>query len=364
MHRWKSRIKKKLALRRKVHNAKPVSDSCHSFFGDDILQILASFGKENFLFSAGKQWPPSEPGFLDLYSGKKGFARAAVKLGAPWVLTVDILDGAQADLLSSEVRKKIWILLKAKVFIHLSAAPICSSFSTAIIPPVRSRAEPRSMREKILEGNSHSKFVAALIAFCIMNSIAYWAENPDSSFMWKQPEWLRLPRKMHLKFFRVDFCRHGTPWRKRTRFITSGRLGNVRELCTRDHVHTILRGRSSKHRMSMTKLAEPYPFSLCKQLAWSACADLNLLKLGSTDACFCQHKRIGEAANPGPRRSVTKSPNVTELDDVRLIRPETEALGLKAWTEFLQWVNVVLGADVLATLWLVPGLGGHARTLW
>ena len=47
-----------------------------------------------------------------------------------------------------------------------------------------------------------------------------------------------------------------------------------------------------------------------------------------------------------------------ELDDVQLIRPETEALGLRAWTDYLQWVDSLLGADILANMWLVPGLMG------
>lgn len=360
------KVKAKLKLRKQSQKTIPhKTDSSFSFFSDDILCILQSFGEDQFIFAKDRSWPPQEPGFLDLYSGHKGYARAAVRLGAPWVLTVDILDGEQCDLLNSHVRDKIWKLLKAGVFIHLSAAPICSSFSTAITPPVRSPQEPAgikplrpSMKQKILDGNSHSRFLSALVSYCILHAIHYWVENPDSSYLWRQPEWLQLPRGAARRFFRVDFCRFKTRWRKRTRFLTSGRLQDVRTLCTRDHSHVLLRGRSKKHRMSMTKLAEPYPKGLCVHLAWADCADLDLLRLGETMSCRCTHRRIGEASNPGPRRRSDVRRDAGNLDDVRLIRPETEVLGLSGWTNFINWVQDTFGDDLVGSLWLAPGLMG------
>lgn len=61
-------------------------------------EILRSFPADLFIFNEGFSWPPSSPDFLDTYSGKKGFAKAAIKRGASWVLTIDIEDGPHCDL--------------------------------------------------------------------------------------------------------------------------------------------------------------------------------------------------------------------------------------------------------------------------
>ena len=341
----------------------------------EVHDILLSFRQELFIFAKDENWPPVKPGFLDLYSGKKGFAHAAVKLGAPWVLTIDINDGADCDLLAEVLRRKLRKLLENDVFIHFSAAPICASFSAAITPPVRSPSEPAGimplrsgMKQRILDGNSHSKFVASLVSIFICKSILYWVENPDSSYLWKQEEWINLPRVACTRFFRVDFCTFKTSSR-RTRFqfhfgenglvlLTSSRLANTKRLCSRDHEHVLLRGRSKVHKMAMTKLAEPYPRGLSHFLAWAACADLGLLKMSCSLSCKSDHRRIGEAKNPGPSRARQDVRNSDDLDNVALIRPETEHLGLTCWTNFIRWICETLGSDVIASLWLAPGLMG------
>ena len=174
------------------------------------MTCLESFGREQFIFQDGLSWPPQSQGFLDLYSGKKGFARSAVRYGASWVLTVDFLDGPQCDLLDNSVRKRIQFLLNSKVFIHLSAAPICSSLSRAITPAVRTRDEPSGIRNvspamkvKIADGNIHSKWLAGIIRICLRLGIRYWVENPDSSFLWILPEWRDLPHGASFRFTNV-----------------------------------------------------------------------------------------------------------------------------------------------------------------
>ena len=341
----------------------PHENETSSVWSKEILEALFSFGIEQFIFAKGKSWPPKECGFLDLYSGKKGFAKACVQLGAPWVLTVDFLDGPQCDLLDSTVRSRIWFLLKSGVFLHVSAAPICASFSTAITPPVRSVLEPKgilpireTMIQKIFEGNCHSEWLAALIRFCILTGLHYWVENPDGSFLWKQPEWLDLPKGAAKRFYRVDYCSFNAPWRKRTRFLTSGRLRDTKRFCTRDHSHTVLRGRSKKHKMSMTKLAEAYPRRLCYILAWAACSDVGLLKLNCNQSVGHDHRRIGEAKNPGPNRP--RRDRDPLLDSVEMVRPQTLDIGRKAWDDFVAWIKDNMGSDLFRSLWLVPGLMG------
>ena len=359
-------VKEKLRSRKASEVSNKVSPSDEPYpWSQEIYDIFLFFGKEQFVFGSDERFPPVQPGFIDLYSGKKGFARACSKLGATWILTVDILDGPQCDLLDGATRIRIEKLLKVGACLCFSAAPICASFSTAITPAVRSPLEPRGIQpirpgmvKKIADGNSHSQWLALMIRLCISLRISYWVENPDGSYLWRQSEWLELPKGMSRKYFRVDFCTFGTAWRKRTRFLTSCRLRGTKRLCNRQHNHVILRGRSRQKKISMTKLAEPYPKGLCFMLAWAICADLNVLKSGASFSCRCDHRSIGEAKNPGPRQQKPATRDPRRLDQVEMVRPETVAIGSAAWDSFAEWIKESMGQSVLQSCWLVPSLMG------
>ncbi len=369
LNRYCKKVRNRIQLR-----AKKLKDDCvkqvtctktKSFFSEEVLACLESFGKEQFIFKDGLEWPPQTQGFLDLYSGKKGFAHASVRYGASWVLTVDFLDGPQCDLLDSGVRKRVEFLLQSGVFIHLSAAPICSSLSRAITPPVRTRAEPwgiknvsPSMKIKITDGNSHSKWLASLVVIAIKLGLKYWVENPDSSFLWVLPEWESLPGNASKMFYKCDYCTYKTPWRKRTRFLTNGRLAGQRRLCSRDHKHILLRGRGRGEKACWTKLAEPYPRILCAVLAHAACSDLGLFSGPVSLACRSNHRRVGEAKNPGPKAKLRRPKDPQQLDDVELIRPETVAIGKGQWDKFVCWVESNAGHSLMSSLWTVPSLMG------
>eukprot|EP00438_Fugacium_kawagutii_P000120 Skav218734 [mRNA] locus=scaffold1346:878540:884943:+ [translate_table: standard] len=333
-------------------------------WSDEITDILLSFSKDLFIFGDGYHWPPQQPGFLDLYSGRKGFAHAACRMGCPWVLCIDIKDGPTCNLLDSKLRLNLEKLLKQHVFIHVSAAPICASFSRAITPAIRSRAEPRgifpvppSMVEKVRQGNSHSIWLGKLIRICIQLHVHYWLENPDGSFLFLQPEWLHLPKNRSGDFFRVDFCTFKTPWRKRTRFLTSGSLKGLRRICNRQHKHVILRGKDKRTGLNMTHLSEPYPKGLCFLLAWYACYDTGCLRTG---LCYrSEHRRVGEAKNPGPRARRCAPRDGGALEAVQLIRIETSALGERLYLAFRRWCAQNLNASSVSQAFLVPGLMGY-----
>lgn len=337
-----------------------------SFFRPEVLEIFEYFGKDQFILSNGCPWPPSSKGFLDIYSGKKGFAKAAVRYGAPWVLTIDILDGPQCDVLEPRVRQKLKFLIESGCFHHVSFAPICSSFSRAMTPAVRNLEFPqgvagisRKMFNKIQTGNAHSRWVAATVRLCIKHAIHFWVENPDSSFIWWQPEWQSLSPLRHSNCMRIDFCTHGTPWRKRTRFFVGGNsvFSGFKSFCKGSHRHVLLRGRAKGKKACMTKLAEPYPKSLCSLLAHGVCNQLGLFRGPSSLVCRCTHRRIGEAKNPGPRKvAARKEKDPLDLDNVELIRPQTNAIGRANWEKFLVWAKGLVGANVFPSLWLHPGL--------
>ena len=365
MHR---RVRHRLRLRKTLKDSgieESVGKDHESVWSKEVADLLSHFGKDQILVGEGHNWPPTQAGFIDLFSGKKGFAKSALHYGAPWVLVVDIEDGPQCDLLCNETRRAIEGCFDLNAVVHLSAAPICSSLSRAITPAVRSKEKPRGfdtvspeMKRKIAEGNSHSQWLAKLIKICLAKGIKYWVENPDGSFLWLQPEWMSMRRSVRESFFRVDFCTFGTPWRKRTRFLTNGRLSHVKRLCNRQHQHLVLRGRSKKHQACWTKVAEPYPRRLCNLLGHAACCDLGLYKGPNSLSCRHDHRRIGEAKNPGPQRRRSGRHAVSELDGVELVRPETVALGKLHWEKFFDWVRVLVGDEVAVSLWKVPSLMG------
>ena len=101
--------------------------------------------------------------------------------------------------------------------------------------------------------------------------------------MWRQREWVRLSRSSGIGSLRIDMCRFGCLWRKRTRFVTT--IESIRTstlLCQHNHPREFFyRGRWSEHLVlrgfapwgqARTHMAEAYPLSLADLLA-AACLD-------------------------------------------------------------------------------------------
>eukprot|EP00438_Fugacium_kawagutii_P016438 Skav226419 [mRNA] locus=scaffold4012:34984:39191:- [translate_table: standard] len=295
-------------------------------------------------------------GGLDLYSGRCGVVRCMVQLGAPWVLTVDIEHGAEENLLDVGLQQKLLQLIRGKVFATVGAAPICSSFSRAITPPCRTKQRPRgipgvssAMASKIRDGNLHGDFVLEVIGESEAQMVGFWAENPDSSWLWEQRgyEKYRCSKSEHV--FRCSFCRFGRKWRKNTNFATNlPMLKGLRMMCSGGHRHQVLRGRSKKHRKCWTLVAQPYPHGLCKVIA-RACCNWSGWKFEdkatfSSSCARCSGGRIGEAANPGPKRS--RGNRHIDLEGVALRTAATEALEAKLLSKFFNWCLTECGEAV------------------
>ena len=99
-------------------------------------------------------------------------------------------------------------------------------------------------------------------------SIHFWVENPDSSWLRRQREWQRICKLPEVGFLRCDYCRFGSRWRKRTRFLTNGQLQNQDLLCLCATPLLVLRG-SSPWGQKWTAVAGPYPRGLADSLAVS-----------------------------------------------------------------------------------------------
>ena len=105
-------------------------------------------------------------------------------------------------------------------------------------------------------------------------------ENPCCSLLWWAPP--LKPLLSIAQSINTDYCQHGTPWRKRTRFsmwncacaehlslLCSSRGG----ICSRTgKPHVKLEGWDKVRKVRRTKLAEPYPKPLCKKFWDLVCA--------------------------------------------------------------------------------------------
>ena len=272
-------------------------------------------------------WQPTCPGYVDLYSGSKRAAFAALRRGAPWALCYELRDDpANQDLQLPGVRALIEALITEGSVSVLGAGPVCASFSQAITPPVRSRENPSgvpwmrpSMRAKVRLGNSMATWVCRLARLCLARRVHFWIENPRFSWLWRLRCWNKLASR--LGGWLVDYCRFGTPWRKSTYFCSSLEINGKATACMCGHAHLQLRG-AGPGGVPWTRIAEPYPegvadvlgLAVCRGAGWrSARPALDLDSLAASAARACANtgpelraryglrgKRIGEASHPGP----------------------------------------------------------------
>ena len=318
--------------------------SSKSNLGPAFTEILKQFPLKQFVF-AGEKPDFNVPGGLDLFSGSLGVAKAMVQNGCPWVLTFDWSRSSDEDLLNEDLRNKLRELMRLGGVKTVGMAPICASFSKAVTPPVRSNRFPRgrpglskNMRLKVSQGNSHSDFCIELVQLCCSLEIAYFLENPDGSWMWKQKGYESYDDPASLAVFRLCFCRYGTPWRKATRVATSTRLRGLRMMCTCRRKHFALRGFSQVHKKMWTKVAEPYPRGVARVLAIALCCQAGWCEQKRLNVAACSRARslrTGEALNPGPPRGPRKDRGT--LEDLPLLSHHTQALEAKQLSLFLEW---------------------------
>eukprot|EP00434_Breviolum_minutum_P008186 symbB.v1.2.007217.t1/scaffold441.1/size205278/4 len=245
---------------------------------DEAKLLLAKYPAAQFFGPDGKRchdgFVPKQRGFLDLYSGAAGVARALATRYGVWVLSFEYEHCPSEDLLEPSTQDHILAMIEAGCFYGVGAAPECCSFSRAITPAVRSRERPRglpnvsqNMKRKIKVGNLHSDFIYRVVACCRHRGVGYFVENPDSSFLWLQPAWVASGWALMENSYRLDQCRYEAAWRKRTRLATNLSFAGRRDLCLGGHTHIILRGRSSHHRLNWTRVAQAYPKKLCLEVA-------------------------------------------------------------------------------------------------
>eukprot|EP00439_Symbiodinium_sp_Y106_P034509 s3508_g4.t1 len=150
----------------------------------EVQEKLQAFAREQFVVPKGAVLDLSRKGFLDLYSGSFGVARATASRSGCWVLTFEICRSAAEDLCDLELRRRILDLIGSGAFYCCGAGPTCSSMSRAVRPPVRSAAYPagfpdcrEAMRAKVQDGNAHAEFTAAVVRRARASGTDFWVES-------------------------------------------------------------------------------------------------------------------------------------------------------------------------------------------
>ena len=318
----------------------------------EAISFLSSLPREQFIFPASwnvqPDWVPDFAGYLDLYSGKKGIASAVARSGKSWSITFELEDSEAQDLSLGSNRSVVEELIRLRAVHTVGAAIFCRFFSRAVRPPVRSKLKPfglaqmsLNMKQKVDEGNDHALWLAGIIWLCREFSIRYWVENPDSSFLWLLDVWVLLGARNRTQCFRLDYCVCGCPWRKRTRFLTDLHLQGQQVFCKGGHKHVRLVGWSRLHRMPWTRVAQVYPRRLVHWVSSAILIDAGLMPgrrhLNLANICRCNHGRIGEASNPGPRRAARSRRPLQALLEADIVEPETALLSERIWWSFRNW---------------------------
>ncbi len=328
-----------------------------------LYETFLKFDDAQILKKKGSCWPPTRPGFLDLYSGERGAARALHEISGEWVISFDIIYGARQDLNDPALRQDIEFLLEIGAVFGVGLAPVCRSFSVAVTPAIRCKDFPMGrpgvserVQRSLDDGNQSSVWVFKLLRLCKRYDIRFWLENPALSWLFRIPSFLKLIDEFsgYADFWTADYCRYGKKWRKRTKFFTDTVLRGHKTLCAGCISHIKLRGRSSFHRKPWTVVAQPYPRGICKCLAFGLSLSAGVIEERPFDPSSCAKVgplRIGEAKNPGP---APREPLI--LQEVPLVEAKTASLQSRVWKRFNSWVRENVSEEASESLLSNPQL--------
>ena len=224
---------------------------------------------------------------LELFSGTGRLSRKLCTAGFR-VEAWDIMYSSTCDLCNVSTLNSILDRIRKGKIAYVHVGLPCSTWSRARRwdgrgpGPLRDDLSclmgmPRYMlstadQNKLAIGNRLFYHSMRIIRQCNKYGVPWTLENPMTSRVWLTRQVQLLKRCAQL--WRADFCQYGEPWRKATYFLASQHFVlNFRQckgshgICSRTGmVHIPLQG-TDDHGRFLTKVAEPYPFALAKQLA-------------------------------------------------------------------------------------------------
>lgn len=234
---------------------------------------------------------------MDLFAGEAGVTKACIAMGFKakfW----DLRYGAHHDLTKKATLQRIRKEIKGGKVIACMLAPVCTSFSVARdrTKVIRNREYPWGIPAELLSekeatsisiGNSCFRACLRILRWLDEYKIPYILENPATSKAWYLPPIVNHLKKPHVNFVTCHFCQYGTAWEKPTSFLCGHihpsdlhRITKVchgRGICSRSHkAHFQLSG-SRNDGTPWTKVAEPYPAKLCRDLAYTLTSHLHTL---------------------------------------------------------------------------------------
>ncbi|CAE7935443.1 unnamed protein product, partial [Symbiodinium necroappetens] len=237
---------------------------------------------------------------------------------------------------------------------YLCLCPRAASCAMALYPTFQSSDKPEGVAHmapttwrKVLRDNSLARWFSDVKTLCAELGIGYAIDCPDSSFWWLQNGWANEADRASPHTWRLDLCRLGAPWRKRSRIATNTSLAGARLLCSGSG-HRRLFGFSCAHQRSWTIVAQNRPrgyettvaMALAAYAGWTSERPLDRAACAKIPNCC----RIGEASHPGPRPSAAINRSL-DLESQPLYSRVSESLGLRAWASFLAWCSRSLSFD-------------------
>ena len=169
--------------------------------------------------------------------------------------------------------------LKSKVISAMLASP-CSSFSPARdrTSVIRTKAFPSrlpNLSEK--DGNCCVRSALRIFHWLDANRIPWIVGQPHCSKAWFTPELIALQAADHTHVLVTDFCQFHTPRQEMLTGIIFSDVGGCavaskQGKCSRSHRPRFQLTGSNPQGAPWTRVAQPYPHKLCRQLAHSLTA--------------------------------------------------------------------------------------------
>jgi len=225
--------------------------------------------------------------FVDLFSGCGRFSAAFSCCGAgaqEW----DLKHGQKYAMGSSAEFHRMWnalaSLLRDERLLGVRLAPVCTTWSIARRPVVRSRhflwGLPGLNEKDAAQTKTANRCIRnelKLIDWLLTHNVPCSIENPQSSKLWMLRFFRWHMAQGRLQKVVAHFCQFNESWRKATTFLCAGlsAASTLSRLCigrkgmcsARGKAHQQLSGSHPQLHIPWTKVSEPYRVALCSALS-------------------------------------------------------------------------------------------------